>query len=216
MKRINQIKMSYVVVMVVLVFLNSALSAKIVANYSPASFVAPNDGTIDGYVVAGAGYFLNSQSDYLSLLNRIELSDVESPDYSELQQIVDRALMNINQAVSQYDNLIQVAQTAEYQTNVTDSLTVFDYQGMAVSKQMNGCILDQVESYLKSGDVRGVYQKLYTDFQEIAALLTQIKSDVDSSVSPDLDSVWSLNQKYFKTMLFGQYTAEIFSQITGN
>lgn len=216
----SRIKMKLNVVTFVIIlsvfFLHTAVSAKIVANFSSASFQGPESGTMEDYVVAGAGYFLTAYSDYLQALNRIELAEVNGLDYTDLQKLIDRSLLNIDNAVTEYDGLTQLADATAYDLAVRESLATYNYTATRVEKQVNNCIFDNVEAYLKAGDVRGLYKNLHESFKDLSTRLNEIKVEADAGVHPDLSKLWRLNQEFLNAYLLGQYTAEVFSQITGN
>jgi hypothetical protein len=55
--------------------------------------------SIEAYVIEGAGYYLTAYSDLLALLTLVENSDLRGMDYSRAQQLLNRALDNMNHAV---------------------------------------------------------------------------------------------------------------------
>ena len=188
---------------------------RFILNGGAASFEEQAQPVIEGYVAEGAGYFLKSHSDTLLLLNKIELSDLNGVDYTELQQLVDNALYNMQNAKTKYTSLTQIADTALYEQAVIDQLLTFDYYSFQQAKGLNGIIFDQVGTYLGTGDVRGMYHKILSDTQEIIDKLTVVKSIIDSGTLPETASLWRLNQSYSDTQFLGQYAAEVFYDITG-
>jgi len=188
---------------------------RFILNGGAASFEEQDQPAIEGYVAEGAGYFLKSHSDTLLLLNKIELSDLNGVDYAELQQLVDNALYNMQNAEANYTFLTQTADTAIYEQAVIDQLLAFDYYSFQQAKGLNGIIFDQVETYLGTGDVRGIYHKILSDTREIIDKLTVAKSIIDSGTLPETASLWRLNQSYSDTQFLGQYAAEVFYDITG-
>ena len=47
---------------------------------------------IEGYVIEGAGYYLEAKSSIEAILNRVEYKDVKGIDYDELSLLVNNAL----------------------------------------------------------------------------------------------------------------------------
>ena len=72
-----------------------------------------------------------------------------------------------------------------------------------------------METYLGTGDVRGIYHKILSDSQVIIDKLTVVKSVIDTGSLPETSDLWRLNQLYSDTQLLGQYAAEVFYDITG-
>ncbi len=202
------------VVFILCVFQMNAFS-RLVFNGTPEGFVGPDQPVIEGYVVEGAGYFLKSRSDTLLLFNKIELSDLNGVNYAELQQLVDNALANMQNAKAKYTSLTQIADTALYDQTIIDRLSGFDYYTFQQAKGLNSVIFGQVEAYLGTGDVRGIYHKILSDTQAIVDKLTVVKSAIDTGTLPGTSDLWRLNQSYSDTQLLGQYAAEIFYDITG-
>ncbi|MCX6581963.1 MAG: hypothetical protein NT166_17475 [Candidatus Aminicenantes bacterium] len=177
--------------------------------------------TIKTYVLQGAGYFLNSYSDILLFLNKIELAELNGVDYIELQNIVTRAGENIQQQKDAYLNLTQLADATPYDPAVIDQLSSFDYAAFQREKALNSVIFADVQSYLSKGDIRGVYHRFLAVAETLQAQLNTIKTDIDAGRYPQPSALWNLDQISAQSLLFGQYTAEVFYRVmnigvTGN
>jgi hypothetical protein len=166
--------------------------------------------TICQLVIEGGGYFLKSHSDLLLLLNKIEISELNGVDYSELQYIINSAIKNMVNAKETYINLISIAKVTPYNPSIIEKLQLFDYPGFQKEKKLNSEIFKQVEVFLSKGDVTGVYNHLKSEMDSILEKLYEIKSDIDLNNFPEITALWRVNQKYSETMLFGQYVAEVF------
>jgi hypothetical protein len=213
MRRLNAF-LGFMGLLILFVF-NMQVSGKMVVNYSDASFEEQSRGQMETYVVEAAGYFLKSQSDLFLFLNKIELSDLEGADFTALRSIIDNAAANMQNANAKYSELTAAADSRSYNQTLLDQLTAFDYHSFRENKGLNRVIYDEVEAYLKVGDVRGVYHKLNSDTQYILGLLAVLKSAVDRGTLPAMEDVWKTSRAYANAFLFGQYTAEIFYEITG-
>jgi hypothetical protein len=200
----------------VLFAFNTQVTARFVGNLSESSFDRQTRGQISTYVMEAAGYFLKSQSDMFLFLNKVELSDLEGTDFTELQSIIDMVVVNMQNAQAKYSELTALADNTPYDQTVLQQLAVFDYAAFRDSKGLNSVIYNDVEAYLQVGDVRGFYQKLYLDTQQILDLLAVLKSAVYANTLPGMEDLWQANRAYANTFLFGQYAAEIFYEITGN
>ncbi|UCH97953.1 MAG: hypothetical protein JSV88_14155, partial [Candidatus Aminicenantes bacterium] len=74
-------------------------------------------------------------------------------------------------------------------------------------------IFKDLETYLKKGDIRGMYSRECIEISKILALLYKVKIFLDAGQFPDLEDLWRLNQAYAQSLLFGQYAAEVFARI---
>lgn len=189
--------------------------AKILGNYSETAFKESESTGIGPYVIEAAGDFLKSQSDFLLFLNKIEMEEINGIDFAELQLVIHNAVVNMKNARVKYNDLTQLADSTPYDQAAITTLESFNYTSFQESKGLNSVIFNEVETYLSSGDVRGLYHQLLADTQSILDRLTNIKSAVDAQVIPETPGLWQVNQSYSKTLLFGQYAAEIFYDVTG-
>jgi hypothetical protein len=80
---------------------------------------------------------------------------------------------------------------------------------------MNEDIFKEVEGFLKSGDIRGVYEKLHSDSEDILQDLSLLSLSISVRRLPKMSEVWPTAQAYSETLLFGMYIAQVFSEITG-
>jgi len=201
----------------ILFLLNTNSVAKMIANYSDEGFEGPESSDIRLHIIEGAGYFLKSYSDFLLFLNKVELSDIESEriDYTGLRQLINNTVVHMENAKERYDILKQIADNTPYNQTVISRLLDSNYSLLEESSDSKSVIFNEVEIYLRSGDVRGIYHQMLADTQQILDMLNVIKSAVEAEVIPENSDLWKVNRFYSKTLMFGQYTAEIFSRITG-
>jgi hypothetical protein len=172
--------------------------------------------SISDLVVDGAGYFLESYSNTLLFMKKIEWSGKTALDYDELKNLVDKALDNMKSAKETYVNLKQAADTAPYNPAVIDALKQFDYNGFKEANSLNGDIFKEVNGYLVKGDIRGVYARILLDTENIILLLERIRDQVDAGDFPVIGDVWNVNHAYSQSLLFGQYTSQVLASIINN
>jgi hypothetical protein len=172
-----------------------------------------NDTGMCVLIIEGAGYFLSSQSDLLSFLNRVEMAGLSTPDYAELQDILNRAVKNMEKAVETYKTLAATAALTPYNPQVIFQLMQFDYTGYEKTNTLNFEIFNRVKTHLSKGDVTGVILLMKRNIESILDQLYGIKSQVDKSEFPGLPLLWRVNQSYCQTMLSGQYVAEVFNNL---
>jgi len=175
-----------------------------------------NSSIITTYIIEGAGYYLDAYSYFNSLLTRIELSDIRGVNYIECNQLINSALYNIKYAKVTYYLLIEVAEITPYNQTVISKLKNFDYDFYMNEHTLNSVIFKDMENYLKNGDIRGVYRKIYLDVIEIEKLLTSIKDKLSLDKMPDLSILWELNEAFGDTLIFGQYGARVFYTLQKN
>ncbi|NIM13689.1 MAG: hypothetical protein GTO45_16570 [Candidatus Aminicenantes bacterium] len=168
---------------------------------------------IEMYVIEGARYFLNVNSDIMTFLNRVESTGFAGMDFVECQQILDRALQNMQYAAAIYDCLIWLAEMTPYNEEVIAKLAAFDYTGFMMEKGLNGNIFEEVEGYLLNGDITGVYKNISARFKTILDKITYIKGDINSGKFPALSQCWELSETCCQTLLFGQYVSRVFYAI---
>jgi hypothetical protein len=165
---------------------------------------------IESHVIEGAGHFLNAYSNILLFLNRVEKSDLEEMDYNEAALILDRAIDNMENALTVYNRLIAIAERTPYNKNAIDKLMDFDYKGFMIKNGLNIEIFKNLERYLKNGDVTGMYIYINGNFQKIKKMLKTIKNDIDAVIMTENSKLWLLNEKCSEIIIFGQYASRIF------
>ena len=105
----QRIKSTIVKVMVCGLFVfvfNVKVFSLIIVNGSESCFAGPERIMIRDYVIEAAGYFLDSQSDFLLFSNKIELSGIQGSDYNELRGILNRSITKLKSAKSKYEEII--------------------------------------------------------------------------------------------------------------
>lgn len=174
------------------------------------NYTAPG---LEQLIVTGAGYFIQSNSDYQLFLKTIEMSGIYGVNNEDMANKIDNAVKNMELANETYYQILQVSNLMEYNPTVLEKLKYFDYDNYQYVNRLTPAIFKQVEKFLKSGDVRDCYQRFYTATNEILERLRSIKTSVDNLTLPKVPDCWRLNQLYLETSLFGQYTAEVFMNI---
>jgi hypothetical protein len=166
-------------------------------------------------VIDGAAFFLKGYSDILLFLNKIELSEKQDLDYAELRPILDRAIGNMELVKTTYMDLIQKARSTPYNPGMIEKLKNFRFSSFWREKGLNPLIFRSVQSYLASGDVRGLHSKMLANIEGILDMLSGIKERIDVNVFPGISGLWKLNHSCSDILLFGQYVAMIFGDLLG-
>ncbi len=160
-------------------------------------------------LVTGAGYFIQSNSDYQLFLKTIEISDVYGMNNEDMVNSIENAIKNMELANETYYQILQVSNLLEYNPTVLEKIKNFDYDNYQYINRLNPAIFRQVKQLLKLGNVRGCYQRFYTATNEILERLRIIKNSTDTFIMPRISDCWRLNQIYMEMALFGQYAAEV-------
>ena len=168
---------------------------------------------IGQYIVEGAGYFLDSYSYMLQFMRKVELADSRELNYPELSQLLDAALVNMQQARDTYKLLKETAGITPYNPEVIEALKGFNYDLYCETNGLNKEIFTGVKSYLINGRVTEIYGKLLADMDTMIYLLKLIKKYIDINLFPPVKAVRKLNQTYSTSLLFGQYVADIFEAL---
>lgn len=168
---------------------------------------------ISQYIVEGAGYFLDSYSYTLRFMRKVELAGSRELNYPELGQMLDAALVNMQQARDTYILLKETADITPYNPVVIEALKNFNYDLYCEINGLNKEIFTAVKSYLINGQVTGTYVKLLSDMGPMVDLLQEVKKNINNNLFPPVKAVRKLNQIYSTSLLFGQYVAGVFEAL---
>lgn len=210
-------------IFILLVCFNATLNAAMFANESCHGFSGEQcttgggdrkaNPTIGQLVIESGTYFLKSNSDMLLFLSMIESSEASEPGFKTLQEVINSAIDNMENAKTACYRLKNLAAITPYNQEVISRLIVFNYTNFQNEKGLIPVIFEKVINFLKNGNVRGIYNEFYNNFNDILDVLYDLKKDVDNSNFPELSTMWRINQKYTEVKLFGQYVAEVFYSI---
>jgi hypothetical protein len=165
------------------------------------------------YIAEGAGYFLDSYSCTLQFMTKVELASQRGMNYPELSQLLDAAIINMEQARYTYRLLKETADNTPYNPAVIQALKNFNYNRYCEINCLNKEIFTGVKSYLSSGRVTEIYGKLLSDMGIMVNLLQSVKKNIDNNLFPPVKAVRKLNQTYSTSLLFGQYVAGVFEAL---
>ena len=169
--------------------------------------------SIRHYVIEGGGYYTKANSYMMLLLNRVEMSELSGLNYSEFHYILYKTILNIEYAELTYGNLCRRAEITPYNQAVIETLKNFDYTGFMEKNGLNPYIFGKVESFLSKGDITGFYKQLHADVNAILNRLYKLRETLYAGDFPDISLLWRLNQDFSKSILFGQYVAQVFFEI---
>ena len=168
---------------------------------------------IENYIIEGAGHYLKGNASIQSLLNLVELQDMNGIDAAEMMQLVNNALDNIIRARETFAKLIDTAEATPYNPVVIERLHHFDYETFMTINSLNPVIFKELQSYLYRCDITGTFKRSYYNIYNIEWLLVSIQKGLSSNNLPGLPVFWQLNELCADTTLFGSYAARLFYEI---
>lgn len=191
------------------------LHSWVLCNGTPWGFNEEYQEQLEDEILAGAGNFLDSYSEILKLFQRIELAKLAPLEFDKLRIYVDNAVLKMENARDAYMRLNEKSTKASYDLKIINRLFIFDFANFKNQRGLNAERLSEVSTFLSKGDVRGVYHRVLTDVEQLLHILYRVKNTIDSGRVPEVRILWNLNQLYSRTIMFGQYVANVFYKITG-
>jgi hypothetical protein len=167
-------------------------------------------------IQAGGGYFLKANSDFCLVLQKVELSDPATINNYEIQGLLKNVRSNLLLAINNYRNLKMLADTTPYDPYIVEKLKRFDYDTLKAKRFHNGETWAEVRKYLLSGDVRGIYAKILSTLEELNKMIdgVYISTSSTAGIFPDLEVLYNMHSIFCESAMFGQYTAEVFFEIS--
>jgi hypothetical protein len=173
----------------------------------------PQEKTLREYAIEGAGHFLESYSDYLLFLNKVELAELRGFDWNELRFILDRVIEKLQYANDLIGQLKQKADVTPYNPAIIDELLNFDYDAFSEQERLNESVFKQVEAFLGKGKIREMYGQAFLHTRDILFSANVIKERMEEGTFPEISNLHALNEAYVQCLLFGKYTAQTFQKI---
>lgn len=182
-------------------------------NHSGGGFGGGGDGersvSLESYVIQGAGYFLDAYSNAMAYSQKVELSG----NIKEIKALLDKAVESMTNANATYTTLKNLADNTPYNMEVISRLEAFNYEGL---KEANAMLMEpfkRMEKYLSKGDIRSIYGETLRDTETLLEYLTMLKTEADGGKMPSIPVTWKLNQQFSRTLMFGQYVAQVFDAV---
>lgn len=168
------------------------------------------------YTFKGGTYFLEAYANVIAYLKVVENEATEKLDTTEVQLYLDNALENINLARETFSQLKDEMLTASYNMKSVRMLKNMDYIAFCASISADKETFNQVSFYLKRADIPGLIGKMVFDMDAIMRTLKQLKKKTSMGIIAALPLSWELNRQFSKSMMFGQYAAQVFIKIQQN
>lgn len=171
--------------------------------------------TIGGLVSEGGTFFLQSKGYFNFFVSRVEYSEIQGPNYEEMNIHLLAAIENLESAIDKYSLLCYTADNAQYNDNIV-YLIKYDYNGFKESNSVDLDVFCKVEEFLSQGKVKEVYHYALNEFLVLRGMLEEIKASVQLKRFPDINLVWKANEKFFNLGHFGQNCSQIFRNVKEN
>lgn len=169
--------------------------------------------TIEDQIINAASYFLDASNQINQLLNHFELQAMNTIDTTTLVLVADNALVNIQKTKDIYGQIIKQAENSLYNPTVIKALANFPYETVGQQESLNTTILAEVETYLKNGNVTGVFKRTYDSLATIEGLLQNFKTQLNTDPNTAVSLAWDVNETTDQVLMFGSYVARVFAAL---
>jgi hypothetical protein len=123
---------------------------------------------------------------------------------------VNRALINMKNALDVYRLLVRKAEATPYNITVLNRLQAIDYEMFRQRYQLNGNVFQEVSSLLEKGNVTDTFKFQLKSHNKIVSLLENAKASLDQNQMPPLKLFWTLNESFSTTTLVKSYVSRVF------
>lgn len=165
---------------------------------------------IESLVIRGATYYLESNTVFQGLLNKIENMDTLGKNYNEWLKSVEKTKESIDKAIDTYSRLIEKAKEMPYNKKVLNSLASFDYDTFMIKNNLNPVVFLKIKEFMINGDIPGILNTSYSNFIEISRNLSLLRDELSQENKFDISIFLGTNEKYSEASLFGSYVAKVF------
>ena len=180
---------------------------------STSLYITESGSLMGMYITDGAGHILGAYSGIGAFLKQVEVSELYGADFAAIKNILDRMIDDLENARDTYYIINYIAAITPYKKDVIERLVAFDYDGFEKSEGLSSPVFDRVESFLKCGNIRGVFAKILRDIDSLLYQSYTLKKAIDTDTLPEIKSLWKLNQSFTNIILFGQYFSQVLYEV---
>jgi hypothetical protein len=170
---------------------------------------------IESHVISGASLFLQAQSYANLLLYEYELSCKQPYNCVRSLQYLETTINLLENARDQYVSASGIGESVGYSAVKIARLKTFDYDAFIIENRLNKEIAKEVQGYLSSGDIVGIYQQSANDISAILNTLYSIKESLKVDEKPSINLFWKLLQQFSESSLFGNYATLMGTTVLG-
>lgn len=171
---------------------------------------------IESAVIDGAVHFFLAQSHASLLMMEYERSAKQPLNNSVALTHTLNAINELEKSVEDYGQAVIFAIQAGYFSETISKFKTFNYDSFSLANQMNSDTMVLVKAYFSAGSIVGVYQQNVDNLNDILLLLLQIKTKLESGLTPDKTLLWHLFQQFSQTALFGNYCTVTAEKVMAN
>ena len=182
--------------------LNGAISLNDIVPVYP----EPEASEIENYIIDGAALFLSSYSDALLILQEYEISSRGALNTTAALINSASALKKLRESRVNYSKALEIADKINYVDFYKNKLKIYSYESVMSEDNLNAVIADEVISFLKEGDVKGLYRRNLEKIDKTIKTLEDIYSNLNGGNIPKVSVFWNLLQRYGEAALFGNYS----------
>lgn len=148
----------------------------------------------------------------LNILVAVEEKDSVRVNYDDLEVLIDTSIDHISFMRDYYSSLVTIASNSEYKLVEIEKLTDFDYIAFKQKYPVNSSVYNDVQYYLKNGQVSESYVHMQGLIDCLMVDLNVVKKDIELKTI-NIQNYLNLNNSFSELNLFGQYIANIFLEI---
>jgi len=171
---------------------------------------------IEEYVVAGAKSFIESHQNFLAVIQEFEINSSQDVNIPLSFTYTETALKQLQNSRYRYIKALEIAEQAGYNLAMIEKFMVFDYDGYISKYGLNKEIAGIAKSYLRKGDLLGIYRKNIDNLDIIINTLITIRDSMKAGEKPGIGILWDCIQQYSATFLFGNYATRFSVKIIKN
>lgn len=179
--------------------------------------VNPSIKSLRTLINEGAINFLKSYSHMLDFLNQVEATEIGQPGVSidSLGARLDLAIKCAENTQNIFDEIVGRTEKLQKGGVYIKKLMDFKYDEFQENNpHITGKVFEELKGFLVKGNVCDTYKRAQENHRHILKLAKKIKSKINSEKKSVIANyLWQLNQVYSKSMMFGQYTAQIMNEI---
>lgn len=190
---------------ILLLTLTFNLSAYLTLNNTDEVFPENKQEYIGKMMVNGASGFLASYSSALLIINQDNNSTTSSVNNEISLNTLENAISMLVESKKFYSEALISGEKSGYIKELQEKLIAYPYNNLVKSENMNPVIAAEVVSYLRNGDIIGLYKRNIERIDDIMGKLQCLRTNLISGNNNADDLTWDILNSYSEAVLFGNY-----------
>lgn len=168
---------------------------------------------LQSMIKKGSTEFLHSYSFSLKIMAAYEKSCQQTDllDFQGARILSKSAIQKLESARNQYREIVEFCRTKDLRSFFRESWLSSDYELNTNGKVPNRAE-SEIRTFLKEGDLMGLYQKNIDRIDDIMFLLNQVNQNLDQGIRPNVQVFWRLIQKYSEAVIYERKLQSIASK----